>query len=183
MSPSVRSVAGKVYLALLDALLHAIEWPDTSLISDFVMGFPIVGTCPPSSVPAFKKVPDTPTEYSYFLKVSSKAKYVPPRFFQHVRYSSGQADARLDLTPTVLAIAGSRQRATFRAHDDVFGGEGPTLDAEGEARANSRATSREISRSEGRYDFAPRIYHMGGLGSRRGSVALFLPMRACCNTP
>ena len=60
MSPSVRSVAGKVHLALLDALLHAIEWPDTSLISDFVMGFPIVGTCPPSSVPAFKKVSNTP---------------------------------------------------------------------------------------------------------------------------
>ena len=48
MPKSVLSVAKPVHLALLDALLHAIDWPDTALIQDFIIAFPCVGLYAPN---------------------------------------------------------------------------------------------------------------------------------------
>ena len=44
--PSVRKVAGQMHLAFLAVLVVVLQWPDTSLVLDFIRGFKVVGNIP-----------------------------------------------------------------------------------------------------------------------------------------
>ena len=56
MRPSVRMVAGRFNVAFLASLLDSISFPDTSLPVCLCEGFPIVGHCPDSCSPGFRRV-------------------------------------------------------------------------------------------------------------------------------
>ena len=50
MPPSVWLLSGGYNLVFLAALIDALEWPDTSLVQRFTLGFPVLGHIPDSGV-------------------------------------------------------------------------------------------------------------------------------------
>ena len=62
-SSGARAVAGNVNVALLCALVDALEWPDTMLPINFVRGFKSVGNVPDSGV--FRAVEPEPTQAEF----------------------------------------------------------------------------------------------------------------------
>ena len=72
MSPSVRSVSGKLNVAFVAALAESSLWPDTSLFDCMCTGFPIVGFCPDSHVPSYRPV-DRPVDPPDILSLDNAA--------------------------------------------------------------------------------------------------------------
>ncbi len=48
--PTVQAVAGDMNLALVAVLVIVLQWPDNSLVNDFIAGFNVIGDIAPSGV-------------------------------------------------------------------------------------------------------------------------------------
>ena len=68
MSPSVLWISRGVNTAFMAALVDALQWLDTSIVYNFVHGFPVVGLIPDSGVfrPVTPATSEAPPFASYF---------------------------------------------------------------------------------------------------------------------